>query len=54
MSSIDQNKLLVRRYYEEVVNAGDVDRIPEFIASDYVEVYNSARNECGVEKSNER
>ena len=49
MSSIDQNKLLVRRYYEEVVNTGDVDRIPEFVASDYVEIYNGVRNECGIE-----
>lgn len=49
MLSIDQNKLLVRRYYEEVVNTGDVDRIPEFIATNYVEVYNGASNECGLE-----
>jgi predicted ester cyclase len=49
MSSIDQNKLLVRRYYAEVVNTGDVDRIPEFVSSDYVENYNGTRNECGIE-----
>ena len=49
MSSIDQNKLLVRRYYEEVVNAGNIDRISEFIATDFVEVYNGIRNECGIE-----
>lgn len=49
MSSIEQNKLLVRRYYEEVVNTGDVDRIPEFVATDYVEVYNGVRYDCGIE-----
>lgn len=49
MFSLDQNKLLVRRYYDEVVNTGDVDRIPEFVASDFVEIYNGARNECGIE-----
>jgi predicted SnoaL-like aldol condensation-catalyzing enzyme len=38
MSSIDQNKLLVRQYYNQVVNTGEVDRIPEFVASDYVEI----------------
>jgi predicted ester cyclase len=48
MSSTDQNKLLVRRYYEEVVNTGDVDQLPEFVASDYVEIYNGVRNECGI------
>ena len=49
MSSIDQNKLLVRRYYEDVVNTGDVDRIPDFVSSNYVEIYNGIRNECGIE-----
>lgn len=49
MSSIDQNKLLVRRYYEEVVNKGDVDRLPEFVASDFVEIYDGVLNECGIE-----
>jgi len=48
MSSIDQNKLLVRQYYEHVVNTGDVDRIPEFVAPGYVEIYNGVRNECGI------
>jgi len=31
------------------VNTGDVDRIPEFVASDYVESYNGTRNECGID-----
>jgi predicted ester cyclase len=49
MSSIDQNKLLVKRYYEEVVNKGDVGRISEFVGPDYVEIYDGLRNECGIE-----
>ena len=49
MSTIDQNKLLIRRYYAEVVNTGDVDRVPDFVSSDYVENYNGTRNECGLE-----
>ncbi len=49
MTSMDQNKLLIRRYYEEVVNTGDIDRIPDFISSSYVENYNGVRNECGIE-----
>ena len=49
MSSLEQNKLLVRQYYEEVVNTGDNDRVPEFVSSNYVEIYFGARNECGIE-----
>ena len=45
---MEKNKLLVRQYYAEVVNTGDVDRVPEFVASDYVEIYNGTRNECGI------
>ena len=48
MPSTDQNKLLVKRYYEEVVNTGDVERLSEFIAPDYVEIYNGVRNEAGL------
>ena len=36
--SAEENKLLVRRYLEEVVNTGDVGRLTEFIAPGYVEV----------------
>jgi len=45
----DQNKLLVRRYLEEVVNTGDVDRLAEFISEDYVEVYENTRYVLGLE-----
>jgi predicted ester cyclase len=31
------NKLLIRRYLEEVVNTGDVERVAEFVASHDVE-----------------
>ena len=36
MTSESQNKLLARRLLEEVVNSGDVDRLPEFLAPDCV------------------
>ena len=29
------NKILARRFLEEVVNSGDVSRLPEFLAPDY-------------------
>ena len=44
----DENKSLVRRYYEEVVSTGDVERLEEFIAPDYVEVYNNVTYPVGI------
>jgi predicted ester cyclase len=35
--STDTNKLLVRRFYEEVVNTGDVNRLAEFVSPDQIE-----------------
>ena len=32
----DQNKDLARRFYEEVVNTGDLDRVTEFCAEDFI------------------
>lgn len=51
--SSDENKLLVRRYYEEVVNAGDVDRLNEFISPTYVEIHNHVRRQVGLEGAKE-
>ena len=45
---IRENKELVRRYYEEIVGTGEVDRIAEFISSDYIEVYEGVRHELGL------
>ncbi|MEJ2557968.1 MAG: ester cyclase [Anaerolineae bacterium] len=45
----NENKLLVRRYYEEVVNTGDVDLIETFIAPEYVEVSDGKRLVVGIE-----
>jgi predicted ester cyclase len=47
--SIEENKLLVHRYLEEVVNTGDVSRLAEFISPDYVEVFNNVRYPVGLE-----
>jgi hypothetical protein len=35
--SVAENKALVRPYLEEVVNTGNVGRIAEFIAPDYID-----------------
>lgn len=41
--------MLVRRFYEEVVNTGNVDLIERFIAPKYVEVSDGKRHAIGVE-----
>jgi len=47
--TIETNKALVRRYYEEIVNTGQVDDIDRFISPDYVEVHDNERNAVGLE-----
>ncbi len=47
--TIQENKALVRRYYEDVVSTGDVDRVAEFVSPDYAETYRNARYPLGVE-----
>jgi predicted ester cyclase len=51
--SVDENKLLVRRYHEEIVNTGDVDRLAEFIAPAFVEVHDNASYPVGLEGARE-
>jgi predicted ester cyclase len=43
------NKLLVRRYIEEVVNTGNIETISEFISPNYAEVYDGKEYELGIE-----
>jgi len=47
--STEENKLLVRRYMDEVVNTGDVGKLAEFISPDYVEVYRNVRYAMGLD-----
>jgi predicted ester cyclase len=49
MMRIEENKLLVRRYIDEVINTGDVDNIEEFISPDYTEVHNGKRYPVGIQ-----
>ena len=46
--SVEENKRLVRRYIEEVVNTGNVEKLAEFIAPDYTEVYTNRRYPLGL------
>ena len=36
MSSVDENKGLVLRYFETIWNRGDFEREPEFVARDCI------------------
>ena len=47
--SLEQNKLLVRRFYEEIVNTGDVDSTERFISPEYAEVHEGKRYAVGIE-----
>jgi len=47
--SIEENKLLIRRYIEEVVNTGNVDKIARFISPDYIEVHDKTGQSNGIE-----
>lgn len=47
--SLDANKALVRRFYEEVINGGDVDLLPELVSEDYTEVMDGRRYPVGIE-----
>ena len=48
MSVID-NKLLVRRYIEDVINTGNVDEIEKYVSADYTEVFEAKRYVLGVD-----
>lgn len=47
--SMETNKRVVRRFYEEVVNTGNVDALPDIIGPDYVEVHDNTRYPVGIE-----
>lgn len=50
---IEENKLLVRRFIDEVVNTGKVDKMEEFISPDYVEIHDGKEYRIGIEGAKE-
>lgn len=42
-------KMIVRRFYEEIVNTGDVSKISEVVSDDYTEVMDGKRYPVGVD-----
>ena len=51
--SVNENKILVRRYINEVINTGNVDHIEQYISPDYVEVHEGKRYELGIKGAKE-
>jgi predicted ester cyclase len=51
--SIDENKLLIRRFIEEIINTGNVDAIENFIAPDYTEVHDGEKHAIGIQGAKE-
>jgi predicted ester cyclase len=53
LMSNKKNKEIIRRYLEEVINTGNVDKIEDFISPDYVEVYEGKRYPLGIKGARE-
>lgn len=47
--SLKDNKKIVRKYYEEVVNTGDVGLIESYVSPEYTEVLDGKRHPKGIE-----
>jgi predicted ester cyclase len=47
--SMDANKLIVRRFYEEAFNTGNVEMIESLVSPDYAEVHDGQRHIIGIE-----
>ena len=47
--SIEENKLIVRKYIEDVANTGNTDTIEKYISEDYVEIHDGKKYELGIE-----
>jgi predicted ester cyclase len=45
----EENKLLVRRFYEEVVNTGNTDLIESLVSQEYCEVHDGTKHAVGIE-----
>lgn len=51
--SAEENKALIRKYIELVVNTGNVDIIGEFISPEYTEVAEGEKYQVGIEGAKE-
>ena len=51
--SLENNKLIVRRYIEEVINTGKIDEIEDYISTDYTEVFEGKSYKLGIDGAKE-
>lgn len=51
--SLESNKLIVRKYIEEVINTGNIDEIENYISPDYTEVFEGKRYKIGIDGAKE-
>lgn len=51
--SLEENKKLVSKYIDEIINTGNVDSISSFIAPDYTEVHDGKRYPIGIDGAKE-
>jgi len=51
--SVEANKKIVRRFYEDIVNTGKVEGIEEFVSEEYTVSYNGVRAHVGAEGARE-
>lgn len=51
--STENNKTIVRLFYEEVVNTGNVGGIDEFVSEEYTVDYNGQRHQVGISGAKE-
>jgi predicted ester cyclase len=47
--TVEENKLLVRQFIQNVINTGNTEKIEKYISNDYVEVHNGKTYEIGIE-----
>jgi predicted ester cyclase len=47
--SVEDNKELIRKYIEEVINTGNINEIEKFISSEYTEIHEGERHPVGIE-----
>lgn len=53
MTTSDANKALIRQFYKEVVNTGDLTKVERYLGSNYVEVSDGKRHAIGIEGAKE-
>jgi len=51
--TVKDNKKLIRKYIEEVVNTGNINEIEKFISSNYAEIIEGKRHLVGIEGAKE-